>query len=139
MLVEALERVPLDGLMPLQHLPEDEPDRVNVDLLVVLGVSDPELGRLPVDRADERANHRASGRLDLRGGRTRSARPREKEEPDQLTLARPKSLSLATPSAVMRTLDDLMSRWMTMGLCVWRYSRPREMPSIISSIERNEG
>lgn len=110
MLVEALERVPLDGLMPLQDLPKDEADRVDVDLLVVLGVSDPELGCLPVDRADEGADHGAGGRLDLRERKDRGQLGRERRSTAKLTLARPKSFSLATPSAVMRTLDDLISR-----------------------------
>lgn len=57
MLIEAFERVPLHGLMPLENLPEDEPDRVDVDLLVVLGVSNPKLGCLPVDRANKGTNH----------------------------------------------------------------------------------
>jgi hypothetical protein len=66
MLVLPLEGVALDRLMPLQDLPEDETDRVDVDLLVVPRVRGPQLGRLPIDGSDERPNHRLGRRLDPR-------------------------------------------------------------------------
>ena len=86
MFIHALERVPLDGLVPLQDLPEDEADRVDVHLLVVActdvfgqlelirssekkkltRVGDPELGRLPVDGPDKRAHDGLLRLLDAR-------------------------------------------------------------------------
>ena len=60
------ERVALDGLVPRQHLPVNEPRRVHIDLLAIPRVGGPQLWRLVVDRSHERANHAPRTRLDPR-------------------------------------------------------------------------
>lgn len=49
---------------------------------------------------------------------------------DCFTLASPKSAILAVTLEVTRTLEDLQSRWITGGLCSWRYLIPRAMSSM---------
>ena len=51
--------------MPLEHLPKDHRTRENINLMVVLRMRVPELGRLPVDGADQASNHRSCRLLDF--------------------------------------------------------------------------
>ena len=57
MLVHAFPREFLVRIVPLQDLPEDHRTREDVDLVVVLWMRVPELGRLPVDGAYQAPNH----------------------------------------------------------------------------------
>ena len=57
MLVHALPGELLVPNVPLQDLPEDHRTREDVDLVVVLWIRVPELGRLPVDGAYQAPNH----------------------------------------------------------------------------------
>lgn len=66
MLVHALPGELLIAYVPLQDLPEDHCTREDVHLVVVLRCGVPKLGRLPVNSADQAADHRACGLFDLR-------------------------------------------------------------------------
>lgn len=61
-LVHALPRELLVQNMPLQDLPEDHRAGEHIDLVVVLRMRVPELGRLPIDGADQATDH-GTGRL----------------------------------------------------------------------------
>lgn len=57
------------------------------------------------------------------------------ERVDCLTFASPKSVIFATPLEVTRIFEDLQSRWITDGLCEWRYWRPRAISSIMQTFK----
>jgi hypothetical protein len=56
----------LRWVVPLEHLPEDHGTREHVNFVVIFGVRAPEFRCLPVDGADETANHRSRRLLDFR-------------------------------------------------------------------------